>query len=105
MNSHVHPLFASALNSVANASLLPPDYRVRKFADGWWSICRYAHDGQWGQFRGPFSTEAAAEMDCANVVGRFASRKLTLAEPGSPGADYLTRYYERADRLGINTGD
>ncbi len=85
MNSHVHPLFASALNSVAAAQLISEEVM-------------------------PPNDGVPSDSDTPVIPSDPASRairstKLTLAEPGSPAADYLTRYYERADRLGINTGD
>ncbi len=77
MNSHVHPLFASALNSVFSAAM------------------------EGGKHGHAITQPPAPKNNGAGVP----STKLTLAEPGSPAADYLTRYYDRADRLGINTGD
>jgi len=42
-------------------------YKFRKFSDGWWSVIYYISLGSWGQWRGPFNTEAEAEIDCANA--------------------------------------
>ena len=47
-------------------------YAVRKFPDGWWSLCKFTIGAVgWRKWRGPFNCKADAEMDCANVSERF----------------------------------
>lgn len=42
-------------------------YKFKKFNDGWWSVIKYGYNGLWGQWRGPFESEASAQIDCANA--------------------------------------
>jgi len=43
------------------------NYKFKKFNDGWWSVIKYAYNKQWGQWRGPFASEADAQIDCVNA--------------------------------------